>query len=234
MWLACVSAYGSLPRPGGLPVHGAMTRPAGTLSYMVVGARPDEVSVVKQYVDALNRRDLKAARENLHPDAQIIPAPAPLYTPPGRTYHGHAGDEGLIQEVISRVPNMRLDLDECRKFGDMILATYKVVEDPGSATGSTRELAGLYRVVDGQIIRFEAFSTESEARAAARRPRLTPREREVFHLLALGLTGREVAEQLLISHDTVRTHVRNVIVKLGAKTRGQAIAIALTRGEIAV
>ena len=201
---------------------------------MAVGARPDEVSVVEQYIDAINRRDLQAALENVHPDAQIIPAPVPLYTPPGRTYHGHVGVEGLIQEVVSRVPNMRLEMDECRKFGDTILATYRVVENPGEKVGTTRELVGLYRVVDGQIVRFEAFSTDSEAREAARRPRLTPREREVFHLLALGLTGREAAERLQISHDTVRTHVRNVIVKLGAKTRGQAIALAMTRGEITV
>ena len=65
-------------------------------------------------------------------------------------------------------------------------------------------------------------------------PRLTPREREIFRLLALGFSGRDIAKQLFLSPDTVRTHVQNGVGRLGARTRGQAIAIALTRGEISL
>jgi PAS domain S-box-containing protein len=65
-------------------------------------------------------------------------------------------------------------------------------------------------------------------------PRLTPREREVFSMLAAGLTAREIGEQLGISRDTVRTHVANGTTKLQAKTRVQAVALALARGEIAL
>jgi PAS domain S-box-containing protein len=63
---------------------------------------------------------------------------------------------------------------------------------------------------------------------------LTPREREVFRLLALGFNAPEIAERLFLAPGTVRTHVRNGVVKLGAKTRVQATALALTRGEIAL
>jgi PAS domain S-box-containing protein len=63
-------------------------------------------------------------------------------------------------------------------------------------------------------------------------PRLTPREREVFGLLALGFTGAEVAERLVLSPHTVRRHVEKGITRLHAKNRVQAIAIALTSGEI--
>jgi PAS domain S-box-containing protein len=63
-------------------------------------------------------------------------------------------------------------------------------------------------------------------------PRLTAREREVFRLLARGFTGAEIAEQLVLSPYTVRTHVENGIAHLEAKNRVQAIAIALTSGEI--
>jgi DNA-binding NarL/FixJ family response regulator len=63
---------------------------------------------------------------------------------------------------------------------------------------------------------------------------LTPREREVFRLLALGLSGKDIARQLFLSPDTVRTHVQNGVGRLGARTRGHAIAIALSRGEIAL
>jgi mannose-1-phosphate guanylyltransferase/mannose-1-phosphate guanylyltransferase/phosphomannomutase len=62
--------------------------------------------------------------------------------------------------------------------------------------------------------------------------RLTPREREVMSLLALGLNGAEIAERLVLSPETVRVHVRNARQRLGARTRAHAIALALKRGEI--
>lgn len=61
---------------------------------------------------------------------------------------------------------------------------------------------------------------------------LTPREREVVELLATGLSGARIAEQLVISRETVRTHVRNAMEKLGARTRPHLIAIALRDGLI--
>ena len=60
---------------------------------------------------------------------------------------------------------------------------------------------------------------------------LSKREREVVHLVALGHTSREIADELHISHDTVRTHVRNAQVKLGARSRAQLVAIALGEGH---
>ena len=54
---------------------------------------------------------------------------------------------------------------------------------------------------------------------------LSPREREILGLLADGLTGQAIAEQLFLSPETVRTHVRNATTKLGASTRVQAVAI---------
>lgn len=61
---------------------------------------------------------------------------------------------------------------------------------------------------------------------------LTDREREVMTLIAMGLDGPRVAEELSISAPTVQTHVRNAMGRLGAHTRAHAIALALTRGEI--
>jgi DNA-binding NarL/FixJ family response regulator len=57
--------------------------------------------------------------------------------------------------------------------------------------------------------------------------RLSTREHEVLLLLADGMTGQSVAEQLFLSPETVRTHVRNAMRKLGAHTRSQAIAMLL-------
>jgi DNA-binding NarL/FixJ family response regulator len=65
------------------------------------------------------------------------------------------------------------------------------------------------------------------------RPKLlSPREREILGLLSKGLSGEEAANQLYLSSETVRTHVRNAMTKLGAATRVHAVALALQRGEI--
>ena len=61
---------------------------------------------------------------------------------------------------------------------------------------------------------------------------LSPREREILGLLSKGLSGEEAATQLFLSPETVRTHVRNAMTKLGAATRAHAVALALQRGEI--
>jgi DNA-binding NarL/FixJ family response regulator len=63
---------------------------------------------------------------------------------------------------------------------------------------------------------------------------LSPREREVLGLLSQGLSGEEAAKELYLSSETVRTHVRNAMQKLGAATRAHAVALALQRGEISV
>ncbi len=71
-------------------------------------------------------------------------------------------------------------------------------------------------------------------RATARVPQLSPREREIMHAMAEGLTAERIGDELTVSVETVRTHVRNVIRKLQARNRVHAIALALERGEIAL
>jgi DNA-binding NarL/FixJ family response regulator len=61
---------------------------------------------------------------------------------------------------------------------------------------------------------------------------LSKREREIMDLLAQGLTGEQVAEQLFLSPETIKTHIRNAMNKLEATTRVHAIAIALRDGFI--
>ena len=56
---------------------------------------------------------------------------------------------------------------------------------------------------------------------------LTAREREILQLLADGMSNADVAQQLFISQETVKSHVRHILTKLEADTRTQAVAIAL-------
>jgi DNA-binding CsgD family transcriptional regulator/PAS domain-containing protein len=61
---------------------------------------------------------------------------------------------------------------------------------------------------------------------------LTSREREVLTLLARGSSARAIAEAATLSPDTVRTHLRNAMKKLGARSRPHAIALAIRHREI--
>jgi PAS domain S-box-containing protein len=61
---------------------------------------------------------------------------------------------------------------------------------------------------------------------------LSPRERQVVRLVAMGMTSREVADQLTVSTETVRTHIRNALAKTGTRTRAQLVARVLGTGKL--
>ena len=61
---------------------------------------------------------------------------------------------------------------------------------------------------------------------------LSVREREILGLLAGGDSGAQIAQALVLSPETVRTHIRNAMSKLGASSRAQAVALAFQRNEI--
>jgi predicted ATPase/DNA-binding CsgD family transcriptional regulator len=67
---------------------------------------------------------------------------------------------------------------------------------------------------------------------AGRHERLTEREREVLALLTLGKTNPAIAAELFVGLGTVRTHVSNILGKLGARTRTEAADIARRRGLV--
>jgi DNA-binding NarL/FixJ family response regulator len=59
---------------------------------------------------------------------------------------------------------------------------------------------------------------------------LTPREAEVLSLIAEGLTNAEIAERLVVSAATVKTHVNHIFAKAGVRDRAQAVVYAYANG----
>jgi DNA-binding CsgD family transcriptional regulator len=97
------------------------------------------------------------------------------------------------------------------------------------------EGAAIEPAAAGPIAVRGAPAAEADAPPGPKPPRpLSGKELAVLHWLARGYTTDEAAELLFVSPHTVRTHVKNGMRKLGAKTRAHAVAIALTKGAIEV
>ena len=127
-------------------------------------------------------------------------------TAPIVLYTGYTGADSMLNEAVrAGARGFVLKTSPAPRLTDALQAV---------AAGGTYvdpELAGQL-AEDGEMQRLSALSA---------------RELEVLELLADGLNGQMIAERLFLSPETVRTHVRNATTKLGAKTRTQAVAIAV-------
>jgi len=84
------------------------------------------------------------------------------------------------------------------------------------------------RYFDPRFAKERNGNGNGEAQAKA----LSEREAEILAMLARGRTGEEIAQCLVLSPETVRTHIRNAMAKLDARTRTEAVVKALEREEI--
>jgi DNA-binding CsgD family transcriptional regulator/ketosteroid isomerase-like protein len=191
------------------------------------------VALIKEWFAAYNARDLDGVVRRLDPDIELVPSAA--FAPRGTSYHGPDGVRALLAQQFELFPELTVALGAIEEVGPALLA--EVVASLGTSAGSKPlVVATVYEFEGPYVRRSRAFASEQDARAAiAPSPSLlTAREREVFGLLAQGLTAPEIADRLVLAPATVRTHVHNGVTRIGARTRVQAVAMALDRGEIAL
>jgi DNA-binding NarL/FixJ family response regulator len=93
-----------------------------------------------------------------------------------------------------------------------------------TAAGDAVFTPGLAGLVLGEYRRMAAGPPADDT------PRLTERETEVLRLVAKGLTAKQVAERLVLSHRTVENHVQNTLSKLQLHNRAQLVRYALEQG----
>jgi DNA-binding NarL/FixJ family response regulator len=91
---------------------------------------------------------------------------------------------------------------------------------------STREVVEMLRLAR------EARELDREAQLVL--SRLTPREQEVLQALACGLNDKEIAQRLQISTQTARTHMVNILNKLGVDSRLEALLFAIRHGVVKI
>jgi DNA-binding NarL/FixJ family response regulator len=108
--------------------------------------------------------------------------------------------------------------------------------------GAERLFEAVRVVAAGEALLAPAVTRRLIAEFARQRPRvrptperlseLTPRETEVLRLIAEGLSNLEIADRLVLSDETVKTHVSHVLLKLGLRDRTQAVVAAYESGLV--
>jgi DNA-binding NarL/FixJ family response regulator len=105
---------------------------------------------------------------------------------------------------------------------------------PEDLIGAVRTVAAgdalLSPSVTSRVIERMAQQPAPDAEHDERLGELTPREREVLALMARGLSNGEIAAALVVEESTIKTHVRRILAKLGARDRVQAVIFAYESG----
>jgi DNA-binding NarL/FixJ family response regulator len=152
----------------------------------------------------------------------------------------------VVGTIIKASPRTKVVLLTSSESAEDLLAAVKAGAS-GYLTKDTplpRLVAAMHDVIDGGAAVSPAmggklFSAlrdllKHSGMMSARVPELTGRELEILGLVGNGKTSREIAEELFISENTVRNHVRNVLDKLGLRSRFEAVTWAQREGLIQV
>ncbi len=157
---------------------------------------------------------------------------------------GHGAD--VVESLFDQVPEARVVVLTASSRPAELAAAYEA-----GAVGVVQKTAGIGEIVDAiravasgrslvdpsdlvEILRQARKQRERVAVGRQLAEKLTPREREVLQALADGRSNREIAERLHITVETQRTHMVNILAKLGAHSQLQALVIAVRHGIVSV
>jgi len=130
-----------------------------------------------------------------------------------RANHARAVEAGAAG-VLHKSADVDVILDATRRLGE------------GETLFSQDELV--------ELLRLAGQNREEELEARVSIEQITPREREVLRALAEGLSNKEIAAKLHMSVDTERTHMMNILNKLGVHSRIQALLFAARHGLVEI
>lgn len=160
-----------------------------------------------------------------HPDVAVVGVDLP----------DERGTE-LVKRIHTQQPDQKFLIYTGLRDPELLEAAYRC-----GARGLVAKPAGISVLVDalrevGRGGRYfdpsfaEGGSGNSNGNGSVKT--LSSREAQILSLLAEGLTGEQIAKRLVLSPETVRTHIRNAMEKLDARTRVEAVVKALEREEI--
>jgi DNA-binding NarL/FixJ family response regulator len=184
---------------------------------------------IEVVAEASNGRDAVAQAARFRPDVILMDIRMPEMNGLEATLRILAADAGARVLVLTT-----FDLDDYVFEALRAGASGFVLKDepPEQLIGAVRTIAAgealLSPTVTRRVIR--RFATVSRQAAPPAVAELTPRELEVFRLIAQGLSNAEIGEELFISDTTVKTHVTRLFQKLDLRDRAQAIVLAYQTG----
>jgi DNA-binding NarL/FixJ family response regulator len=196
---------------------------------MLLGLLPD-VEVVGTAADGEEVLTLAA---QLKPDVILMDLRMPRMDGVEATRRLRERDPAIKVVVLTTYADDRSVIDALRAG-----ALGYLTKDAGAAEIQQ----ALHRVVCGQaaldpavqlhLVEAIADGTPSSPGPATLPDGLTPREAEVLTLIAAGLSNAEIAERLVVSEATVKSHVNHMLPKIGARDRAQAVGYAYRHGLV--
>jgi len=139
----------------------------------------------------------------------------------------------VIAELKAALPELRIVIFSAYGGEERVAAALSRGADSYVLKGTpSDELLATIRsaVTDRPRLGAEVAAQLLRALHTPRRLRITPRESEVLSLLAEGLSNKAIAARLNVAERTVRFHVGEILERLGAESRAQAVAFAKQRG----